>query len=138
MKQNQSWIALIFFCGSTAVITALALAVIVVSATVIYTVAQPSVAAASDETVPAQSFSGMITDEHCGAKHKLHDKGSAECTRICVARGSRYVLVDGDKSYGLQGDIVKLNHAAGERVTVIGSLRDHTIEFTSIDDRSIE
>ena len=137
MKQNQSWIALIFFCASTAVITALALAVIVVSATVIYTVAQPSVAAAS-ESVPAQSFSGMITDEHCGAKHKLHDKGSGECTRICVARGSRYILVDGDKAYGLEGDIVKLNHAAGERVTVIGSLRDHTIAFTSIDDRSIE
>ena len=76
----------------------------------------------------------MITDAHCGAKHRLPDRGSAECTRICVTRGFNYILIDGDKVYGLQGDIVKLNRMAGERVTITGSLHGRTIDVVSMSD----
>ena len=85
-------------------------------------------------SVPAQTFSGVITDAHCGAKHKLADKSPAECTRICVKNGSTYVLVNGDKMYALHGDIVELNRVAGERVTITGSLAGNRINITSISD----
>jgi hypothetical protein len=133
-KTRTSWIALIFYCAANVTVTALVFAIIVASGTMIYAVAPSSVAATSDETVPPQTYSGMITDAHCGAKHKLTDRSPAECTRICVTRGSDYILIDGDKVYGLQGDIVKLNRMAGERVTITGSLHGHTIDVASMSD----
>jgi hypothetical protein len=134
-KKNRSWFSLLVFCTATTVMSALVLAVIFASATVVYSVAQPadpSSQSASDAAVPAKTFSGIITDAHCGAKHKFTDKAPAECTRICVKNGSRYVLVDGDRMYGLQGDVVQLNRMAGQRVTITGTLADNSINVASI------
>ena len=89
-------------------------------------------AAQSDPSDATQNFSGVITDDHCGAKHQLADRSPAACTRICVTKGASYVLVNGDKVYVLHGDIVKLNRLAGERVSVVGALHGNTIDFTSI------
>jgi hypothetical protein len=130
-KKKGSWIALILFCMVTTVIAALALAVVLTSITILSSSAQ-SADSPTETPMPTQTFVGIITDAHCGAKHKLADKAPAECTRICVKDGSGYVLVDGDKVHALQGDIVKLNRSAGERVTVTGSLHNNVIAFTSI------
>jgi hypothetical protein len=127
--KKLSWIGLITFCTAWTILAALAMALIFASAGMMYAAAQ------SDPSDLAQSFSGIITDDHCGAKHQLTDRSPADCTRICVTKGSKYVLVDGDRIYVLQGDVVKLNRLAGERVTVVGSLHGHTIDFTSITDR---
>lgn len=125
--KNRPWIALIFFCTTIVFITALVLAIVFAGATAMY-----AVASTSEVAVPVQTFSGVITDAHCGAKHKLTDKSSAECTRICVKNGSQYVLVGGDHVHALRGDKVQLNRMAGERVTVVGLLRGNTIDFTAI------
>jgi hypothetical protein len=133
--KNRSWIALIVFCTATTVITALALAIVFASATVVYSMAQSAERPGpSGISAPAQTFSGVITDAHCGAKHKLADKSPAECARICVKNGSKYVLVNGDKMYALHGGIVELNRVAGERVTITGSLAGNRINITSISD----
>ena len=124
--KKLSWIGLIAFCTASTFITALAMALVFTSASLMYADAQ------SDPPDSAQSFSGIITDDHCGAKHQLTDRTPADCTRICVTKGAKYVLVNGDKLYVLQGDIVKLNRLAGERVAVVGSLHGNTIDFTSI------
>ena len=124
--KKLSWIGLITFCTASTIAAALALALIFTSASMMYAAAQ------SDPSDSAQNFSGIITDDHCGAKHQLTDRSPADCTRICVTKGAKYVLIDGDKVYILQGDIVKLNRLAGERVTVVGSLHGNTIDFTSI------
>lgn len=130
MKKKGSWFKLIVFCSASIVLTALALGLVFASATLISAVVRsPESAEASDGS---ESFSGIITDDQCGAKHKLTDRSPADCTRICVTRGAKYVLVNGDKLYGLAGDVVKLNQLAGERVTVVGSLHDNTIDFISI------
>lgn len=129
MKTKKlSWIGLIAFCAASTFLTALAMALIFTSASMMYAAAQ-SDPSTSDAT---QNFSGVITDDHCGAKHQLTDRSPAACTRICVTKGAKYVLVNGDKVYVLQGDIVKLNRLAGERVSVVGSLHGNTIDFTSI------
>lgn len=126
---NLSWIRLITFCALSTFITALALALIFTSASLMYAAAQSDPSTSSDT---AQNFTGVITDDHCGAKHQLLDRSPAACTRICVTKSAKYVLVNGDKVYVLHGDIVKLNRLAGERVSVVGSLHGNTIDFTSI------
>lgn len=131
--KNRSWIALVFYCATTTLAAGLSLAIVFASATVIYSVAQPSSPGSSPEAgAPTRTFPGIITDAHCGAKHQFSDKSPAECTRICVKNGSQYVLVDGDKVYALHGDIVQLNQMSGIRVTVIGTLEGNRINIASM------
>lgn len=96
---------------------------------------QNSVQAATNSQPPAdaQTFDGMITDTHCGAKHKpTIDMTAADCTRACVHAGAQFALVDGDSTYVLHGDRQELKQAAGTRVHIIGSLRGNAIQVSSV------
>jgi hypothetical protein len=80
-----------------------------------------------------QTYEGVVTDTHCGAKHTPAIPESAgDCTRACVHSGEHFALVNGDKLYVLEGENQLLNHAAGERVTVTGTLNGNTISVTSV------
>jgi hypothetical protein len=93
----------------------------------------------SDGNAASSSFSGMITDAHCGARHRRNSsKTSAECARACVRNGSHYVLVDGDKIYALQGDSTQLEKVAGERANVSGILKDNAITVKGVTAESSE
>ncbi len=154
-KRQRSWFSLITFCAITVLIVALGSAVLLAGASVAFAVAHPSPVenVSSDEPVvlpagaqaPAAppldsdgnaaplSFSGMITDARCGARHRRNSgKTSAECVRACVRNGSHYVLVDGEKIYALQGDSIQLERAAGERANVSGILKDNTITVKGV------
>jgi hypothetical protein len=79
-----------------------------------------------------RAFAGLITDDHCGARHEMDSGMSpAECTKMCVRKGSRYVLVKGSKTYALAGDESKLEGLAGQRATIVGALTGHTIKVIS-------
>lgn len=92
------------------------------------------------QTVPApssgahaQSYEGIITDSRCGAKHSAAvGLGAADCTRACVHSGEHFALVDGDKTYALEGDESILKRAAGQRVRIVGTLNDKTIAVASV------
>jgi len=43
------------------------------------------------------------------------DKSTAECTRECVTKGTKYALVVGKKIYTLDGHEAELDKLAGER-----------------------
>ncbi len=60
------------------------------------------------------------------------NKTSAECARSCVRNGSRYVLVDGEKSYVLEGKTSQLEKLAGERVEILGQLAGDSIRVKSV------
>jgi hypothetical protein len=80
-----------------------------------------------------QTYEGMITDTHCGAKHSADiSRTASDCTRVCVHAGERFALVDGDKMYILEGDPGALKRAAGERVKVTGRLNGDTISVASV------
>lgn len=80
-----------------------------------------------------QTFAGMITDSRCGARHRMNSgKTSAECARSCVRHGAHYVLVDGEKTYALEGDPTQLETLAGERVKVVGMLEGDTIKVKTV------
>lgn len=89
-----------------------------------------SAASAADD---AQSYEGVITDSHCGAKHSAAiGKSAADCTRMCVHGGEQFVLVVGDELYVLEGDPAALKQAAGRRVRLSGTLKGKKISVTSI------
>jgi hypothetical protein len=77
-------------------------------------------------------FAGLITDDHCGARHDM-DSGMnpTECTKMCVRNGSRYVLVEGNKRYALAGSESQLGSLAGQRVNIAGILDGNTIKVVS-------
>jgi hypothetical protein len=91
---------------------------------------QNAAAAAPLSPAPSSgsSFTGMITDSHCGARHMRNSRqNSAECARACFRKGATYVLVDGDRRYTLIGGDDALSHLAGERASVMGTRQGDTI-----------
>jgi hypothetical protein len=81
-----------------------------------------------------QTFTGEIGDAMCGRKHM--DGTPAECTRSCVAHGSSFALIVGEKIYILQTSdksvLATLDKQAGKTATVTGVLADDTIEVSSV------
>jgi hypothetical protein len=96
--------------------------------------AQPAQSSAAEtQTAETQTYEGVITDTRCGAKHSAAIGETApDCTRLCVHAGGRFALVDGDKTYVLEGEPSTLKRAAGERVKVTGTLNGDTISVTSV------
>ena len=89
--------------------------------------------AGSAQTTDDTAFTGIITDSMCGARHVKHpNMDSANCTRECVRTGAKYTLIDGEKSYFLQGDFAELAQFAGQRAKVSGSLEGETIRVSAI------
>lgn len=133
-QQRRSWLALLAFCTTTTLVAALGFALLIASATLAFAIGQSLNSKKDvDRTTPSRSFSGVITDAHCKARHAMDSgKNPAECARACVRKGSHYVLVDGDKTYELKGSKAELDQQAGQRVTVSGASSGDTIQVSSI------
>jgi len=133
---NRRWFGLITFCVTPALVVALGLALLFAGVAVAFAVSdggKPVAAAAQAAYSPRiRVFSGLITDDHCAARHEM-DSGMnpAECTKMCVRNGSRYALVEGDKRYALEGSKSQLDGLAGQRANIAGTLDGNTIKVTS-------
>jgi uncharacterized low-complexity protein len=80
-----------------------------------------------------QAYEGIVTDTRCGAKHSpAVGLAAADCTRVCVHRGDSFALVDGDKTYTLEGESAALKRVAGERVRITGMLNGNVISVASV------
>jgi hypothetical protein len=80
-----------------------------------------------------EAFSGVVTDSTCGARHnKFPDKSSTECARACIRKGARYVLVNGESVYQLNGRQAELSRVAGERAKISGTRHDDVIQVASV------
>lgn len=132
IMKARFWIEMLALCSAFACVLALLLATL--------GVAVGAAAANSESSQPAQSsarqpetYEGMITDTHCGAKHSAAvGMTAADCTRVCVHGGEQFALVDGDKMYVLEGESDALKRVAGQRVKIFGILNGNTISVTSI------
>jgi len=82
-----------------------------------------------------QSFTGEVSDAMCGANHMM-EGSAADCTRACVSKGSKYVLVVGSKVYTLDsGDkavLAVLDKLAGEKTKVTGTANGDTISVSAV------
>jgi hypothetical protein len=89
--------------------------------------------AQSSSAVQTQSYEGMITDTHCGAKHSAAiGMAAADCTRVCVHGGEQFVLVDGDSVYVLEGHLEALKRTAGQRARIVGILNGTKISVAGV------
>jgi hypothetical protein len=87
----------------------------------------------SAPSIPTQSYEGMVSDAHCGAKHSAAmGQTATKCTLACVHAGERFVLIDGDTVYPLEGNLIALKDVAGQRVRIVGTLNGTTISVTSV------
>ena len=79
------------------------------------------------------SFSGLVTDSYCAARHRRHSNLTPEdCARACLRNGASYVLVDGDRRYKLSGNEESLSKLLGTRATIIGRREGETISVSSV------
>lgn len=139
MEHRRSWISLLGYCLAVVAAAAIVFAIIIAGASVALASHQSATGDASaDDSRPAAplseahpaatTFSGMITDSHCGARHMRNSRqNAAECARACFRRGASYVLVDGDRRYTLVGGEGTLSKLAGERANVTGTRQGDTI-----------
>jgi hypothetical protein len=135
VNKRRSCFALISFCAVPALVVAMGSAILFTSAAVAFGVSdgEPTAEAATQEATNPRVFTGVITDDHCGARHQMgSDMTSAECTRMCVRNGSKYELVQGDRKYALAGSESELEGLAGQRANIAGTLMGSTIQVISI------
>jgi hypothetical protein len=78
-----------------------------------------------------KTFTGTVSDSHCGAKHAKASAAAEECVEKCVSGGAEYVLVSHGKVYKLS-DQDKFKGMGGKAVKVVGSLGGDTITVTSV------
>jgi hypothetical protein len=132
IMKTRFWLELLALASGIACVLALFLAALGVAAGVADAESDPPKPAQSS-TLPPQTYEGVITDTHCGAKHSAAvGLSAANCARVCVRSGERFALVDGDKAYALEGEQAVLKRVAGQRVKVVGSLNGDTISVASV------
>jgi hypothetical protein len=136
VKKHRSWISLLGFCIAAVLASSLAFATIVAGASVALSSHRADEASGEGarEASPAtpvarvgRSFTGMITDSHCGARHRNSHQTAAECARSCFHHGASNVLVDGERRYTLVSGEESLSKLAGERANVIGTVQGDAI-----------
>jgi hypothetical protein len=80
----------------------------------------------------AETWTGTISDEHCGAKHLDASEKSMACAQKCVKGGAAPVFVTSD------GKVLKIANAdtvtehVGHKVQLTGELKDDTITVSNV------
>lgn len=135
MRRHRTWFSLLSFCVLTALGAALAFAILIAGGSVALASHQNGVADEAQNVAPdtpaphaGTTFSGMITDSHCGARHMRNSNQTpAECARACYRKGASYILVDGNRRYTLIGGENSLDKLVGQRAHVVGNQQGDTI-----------
>jgi len=78
-----------------------------------------------------KSWTGTVSDEHCGAKHAKASADAESCVEKCVSGGAKYVLVSHGKVFQVD-DQDKFKGLGGKAVKVTGTLSDSTITVASV------
>jgi hypothetical protein len=80
----------------------------------------------------AGSWTGTVSDSHCGVKHAEASDAAAGCVASCVKGGAKYVLVSGGKVYQLDAQD-KFGDFAGKSVKVTGEMSGDSITVASVE-----
>ena len=92
--------------------------------------------AAGGTTLRAASMTlnGTVSDAMCGAKHMMKD--AVACTKGCVAKGSDYALVVGNKVYTLKTsnaqEKAELAKLAGKMAKVTGDVTGDNVMVKTV------
>ena len=78
------------------------------------------------------SWTGVVSDSHCGLKHSKASAKAATCVEKCVAGGGKYALVAGGKLYQVEPQ-EKFQGMGGKDVTVTGTKEGDKITAESVE-----
>lgn len=79
----------------------------------------------------AETWTGTISDAHCGAKHADASAKSASCVQSCIKGGAAPVFVAGDKVLKIANpDAVK--DVQGKKVELSGELNGDTVTVAKV------
>ncbi len=78
-----------------------------------------------------KSWTGVVSDEHCGLKHSAASDAAAQCVAKCVSGGGKYVLVVGKKIYKVDPQD-KFADFGGKRVKVKGTMTGDTVTASEV------
>ena len=131
------WLSLLSFCLLRGTVVALVFSMILVGGAATLAGGQARHAARSEFRRQAatglQTFSGMVTDSNCRARHNQNSNlSSTECAQVCIRGGAKNVLVDGEKILRLEGHPGQLQRLAGQRVEIRGTRTGDCIQVDSI------
>jgi hypothetical protein len=82
-----------------------------------------------------KTFTGVVSDSHCGAKHSTASDAAAACVAHCVEGGADYVLVSEGKVYKLDNQ-EEFKKYAGKSVKVTGVEDNDSIRVESVEPAS--
>jgi hypothetical protein len=95
----------------------------------------PAFAADKNKSSGKETFTGVVSDSMCGAKHMMPGD-AVGCAHACLKQGSKYALVVGDKVYTLEtSDKVateELDKRIGQTAKVSGTANGDTIQVNSV------
>lgn len=82
----------------------------------------------------ADTWSGTISDEACGAKHTAGSVSDQACVTSCVKAGKAPVVISNGRVYKISADSAsKVSPYLGKKVTINGKLQGDTITIESIE-----
>ena len=134
---ERSWLGLLAFFSVITLGSSLVLAALLASVTMAIAGDEPPQASQASEvpqvdpTIPAQTFSGIVTDLKCGARHTHPEQSASECAQMCVRNGSRYALVNKDRTYELSGNVEQMGQLLGQPAELTGVLSQGIIAVSS-------
>jgi hypothetical protein len=95
----------------------------------------PASGADKKKSSSKQTFTGVVSDSMCGAKHMMPGDPVA-CAHACLKQGSKYALVVGDKVYTLETSdksaTDELDKLIGQKAKVSGTADGDTIQVSSV------
>lgn len=130
MNANRFWIEIVWVCAGVALALALGIATIGIA---VAAFGQAADSQAAEPPMKPRTYEGMVTCSRCGAKHSAAlGKTAADCARICVSSGAAFALVNGDRTYSLDGDATVLQKVAGRRARLVGVMTGNTIRVSAV------
>jgi hypothetical protein len=79
----------------------------------------------------AETWSGTISDDACGAKHTAATPADQRCAASCIKSGGKAVFVSGDKVYNIDNQGAIKGHE-GQKVTITGNMTGDVIHIDSV------
>lgn len=90
-------------------------------------------------TAADKTWTGVLSDSKCNAKHAKAEHGAQmdsdhDCATKCIAGGEKHVFVAGGKTYQIANqDYAGLKDHAGHRVALTGEMKGDSITISKIE-----
>ena len=91
-------------------------------------------AAAPLASAAEKTWTGVISDSKCAAKHAKATDADHECVTKCASGGGKYVFLAGGKTYEIANqDFAALKDHGGHKVALTGEMKRNSITVSKID-----